>query len=63
MTTRRFSPCKPPRNLRAAGISYLGAGCAFLSVAWFAHQPGFLGVGCAFVGLGAAWIVRGRDGR
>ena len=56
--------CPPPaRNLRAAGISYLGSGAAFLAVA-ASGQPAFLGVGCAFIGLGIAFIVRGRkDGR
>ena len=50
------------KNLGAAGISYLGAGMAFLAVA-ASGQRAFLGVGCAFIGMGIAFIVRGRRGR
>lgn len=60
----RSTSCKPAgSNLRAAGISYLGSGVAFLAVAWLAHQPAFSGVGFAMVGLGLAWLLRGRGGR
>lgn len=56
--------CNPARrDLRGAGISYLGAGIAFLAVAWFGHQPAFTGVGFAFIGLGLAWLIRGRGDR
>lgn len=56
--------CKPAgKDLRAAGISYLGSGIAFLAVAWLAQQPAFTGVGFAMVGLGLAWLLRGRSGR
>jgi hypothetical protein len=55
--------CKPPGNLRAAGIAYLGTAAAFLAVAWLGHQPAFTGVGFAFAGIGLAWLLRGGDKR
>lgn len=63
-STKARSPlCRPAgRDLRAAGISYLGSGIAFLAVAWFAHQPALTGVGFAMAGLGLAWLLRGRGG-
>jgi len=58
----RSTACNPAgRDLRAAGFSWLGTGTAFLGVAWFGDQPAFTGVGFAFIGLGLAWLLRGRD--
>ncbi len=57
---RLSTPCPPSgKNLRAAGIGYLGTGAAFLAVA-ASGQPAFMGVGFAFIGLGIAFIARGR---
>ena len=60
------SPICPPRsdrNLRGAGIAYLCTAVAFLGVAFFAGQTAFTGVGFAFLGLGVAFIARGRRER
>jgi hypothetical protein len=60
----RSIACPPARgNLRAAGFSYLASGVAFLGVAFLAGQAAFTGVGFTFVGLGIAFIVRGRNER
>lgn len=51
-----------PKNLKGAGISYLGAGVAFLAVA-ASGQLAFLGVGLALIGLGIAFLAKSRNDR
>lgn len=55
--------CRPRGDLRAAGVGYLASAIAFLCVAWFGDQPAFTGVGLSFLGLGIAFIARGRRDR
>jgi hypothetical protein len=48
-----------PRNPKATGIAWLGAGAAFLGAA-AGGQKAFLGVGLAFVGLAIAVLLKSR---
>lgn len=47
------------RNLEGAGISWLGAGLAFVAIG-ASGQTAFLGVGLAFLGLGIGALVKSR---
>ncbi|WP_256645942.1 hypothetical protein [Thermomonas paludicola] len=47
------------RNLKGAGIGWLGSGIAFVAIG-ASGQTAFLGVGLAFLGLGIGAIVQSR---
>lgn len=51
-----------PRDLRGAGMGYLGVGAAFLAIA-ASGQPSFVGVGFAFLGLALAFLLKARGCR
>jgi len=49
-----------PKQLRGAGIAFLGAGVAFAAATLAAGQPAFIGVGASLVALGVVFLARSR---
>jgi hypothetical protein len=49
-----------PRQLRGAGMGYLGVGAAFIAMS-ATGQPAFAGVGFAFLGLALVFFAKGRS--
>jgi len=51
------------KNPKAAGAAFLGAGIAFLVVAFSTDQTAFIGVAMAFVVLGVVFLGKARQDR
>ena len=60
-TLTRGGAMKTTKNLKGAGLAYLGAGTAFFIAALAAGQTAFIGVGAAFIALGVVFLGKSRQ--
>ena len=50
----------PPKNLKGAGVAFLGAGAAFAVASAIAGQLAFVGVSTSFITLGIVFLAKAR---
>ena len=51
------------KNLKGAGLAFLGSGAIFLAAALIGHQTAFIGVGMAMLGVGVVFLGKSRQAR